>query len=92
MADGIQFNFFYYYSIHLCCIFRPVCHSTLFQAWETFLQETEADSQTAIDIASSLSRQVIGIQKYYNVEIDRHHYKRMGTTIQFANRKHTLDE
>ncbi|EAT42175.1 AAEL006278-PA [Aedes aegypti] len=37
---------------------RPACQSNLFQAWETFLQEIEADSQATIDVASSLSRQV----------------------------------
>lgn len=37
---------------------RPTCPSTLFQAWETFLQEIEADSVTANDIAKTLSRQV----------------------------------
>lgn len=38
--------------------FRPACHSTLFQAWETFLQEIEADSAASADVATSLSRQV----------------------------------
>lgn len=42
----------------LCIIFRPSCPSTLFQTWETFLQEIEADSVTATDIAKTLSRQV----------------------------------
>ncbi|XP_065081963.1 uncharacterized protein Stacl isoform X3 [Ochlerotatus camptorhynchus] len=37
---------------------RPACQSNLFHAWETFLQEIEADSQATIDVASSLSRQV----------------------------------
>lgn len=37
---------------------RPACHSTLFQAWETFLQEIEADSAASGDVASALSRQV----------------------------------
>lgn len=37
---------------------RPACHSSLFQAWETFLQEIEADSQASSDVASTLSRQV----------------------------------
>lgn len=37
---------------------RPACHSTLFYAWETFLQEIEADSQASSDVASALSRQV----------------------------------
>ncbi|XP_055320022.1 uncharacterized protein LOC129577281 isoform X5 [Sitodiplosis mosellana] len=37
---------------------RPSCPSTLFQAWETFLQEIEADSVTANDIAKTLCRQV----------------------------------
>ncbi|XP_055687714.1 uncharacterized protein LOC129792563 isoform X8 [Lutzomyia longipalpis] len=37
---------------------RPACHSTLFHAWETFLQEIEADSQSSSDVASALSRQV----------------------------------
>ncbi|XP_031637064.1 uncharacterized protein LOC116349649 isoform X3 [Contarinia nasturtii] len=37
---------------------RPSCPSTLFQTWETFLQEIEADSVTANDISKTLSRQV----------------------------------
>ncbi|XP_055380139.1 uncharacterized protein LOC129611176 [Condylostylus longicornis] len=37
---------------------RPICQSSLFQAWETFLQEIEADSQASSDVASTLSRQV----------------------------------
>lgn len=37
---------------------RPACQSNLFHAWETFLQEIEADSQATIDVASSLSKQV----------------------------------
>ena len=37
---------------------RPACQSTLFHAWETLLQETEADSQSTSEVASSLSRQV----------------------------------
>lgn len=38
--------------------YRPACHSTLFQAWETFLQEIEADSVSSSDVAGALSRQV----------------------------------
>lgn len=41
-----------------CIDFRAACHSSLFQAWETFLQEIEADSQSTSDVASALSRQV----------------------------------
>jgi SH3 and cysteine-rich domain-containing protein 2 len=37
---------------------RPACQSSLFYAWETFLQEIEADSQATTDVASALSRQV----------------------------------
>ncbi|ETN59751.1 hypothetical protein AND_008641 [Anopheles darlingi] len=37
---------------------RPACQSNLFSAWETLLQEIEADSQATIDVASTLSRQV----------------------------------
>ncbi|XP_049782830.1 uncharacterized protein LOC126184482 [Schistocerca cancellata] len=37
---------------------RPACHSTLFQTWETLLQEVEVDSQAHADIASILGRQV----------------------------------
>lgn len=37
---------------------RPACQSNLFFAWETFLQEIEADSQATIDVASALSRQI----------------------------------
>ncbi|ALC41384.1 CG43729, partial [Drosophila busckii] len=37
---------------------RPACHLAIFQAWETFLQETETDSQACNDVASVLSRQV----------------------------------
>uniref|UniRef100_A0A182N9N1 F-BAR domain-containing protein n=1 Tax=Anopheles dirus TaxID=7168 RepID=A0A182N9N1_9DIPT len=37
---------------------RPACQSNLFTAWETLLQEIEADSQATIDVASTLSRQV----------------------------------
>lgn len=47
-----EINFFFY-------LFRAACHSSLFQAWETFLQEIEADSQSTSDVASALSRQVI---------------------------------
>lgn len=37
---------------------RPTCQSGLFHAWETFLQEIEADSQSSSDVANALSRQV----------------------------------
>uniref|UniRef100_A0AAG5D3N8 Phorbol-ester/DAG-type domain-containing protein n=2 Tax=Anopheles atroparvus TaxID=41427 RepID=A0AAG5D3N8_ANOAO len=37
---------------------RPACQSNLFAAWETLLQEIEADSQATIDVAGTLSRQV----------------------------------
>ncbi|XP_052860404.1 uncharacterized protein LOC128267575 isoform X2 [Anopheles cruzii] len=37
---------------------RPACQSNLFAAWESLLQEIEADSQATIDVASTLSRQV----------------------------------
>jgi SH3 and cysteine-rich domain-containing protein 2 len=37
---------------------RPACQSSLFYAWEVFLQEIEADSQATTDVASALSRQV----------------------------------
>nr|NP_611036.2 Stac-like, isoform N [Drosophila melanogaster]AAF58137.2 Stac-like, isoform N [Drosophila melanogaster] len=37
---------------------RPACHLAIFQAWETFLQEVETDSQACNDVASVLSRQV----------------------------------
>ncbi|XP_037956778.1 uncharacterized protein LOC119686298 [Teleopsis dalmanni] len=37
---------------------RPACHLAIFQAWETFLQEVENDSQASNDVASVLSRQV----------------------------------
>uniref|UniRef100_A0A8D8FW57 Serine/threonine-protein kinase dkf-1 n=2 Tax=Culex pipiens TaxID=7175 RepID=A0A8D8FW57_CULPI len=37
---------------------RPACQSNLFFAWETFMQEIEADSQATIDVASALSRQI----------------------------------
>ncbi|KAM8712848.1 hypothetical protein ACLKA7_013219 [Drosophila subpalustris] len=37
---------------------RPACHLAIFQAWETFLQEAETDSQACNDVASVLSRQV----------------------------------
>ncbi|XP_049845152.1 uncharacterized protein LOC126297890 isoform X5 [Schistocerca gregaria] len=37
---------------------RPACHSSLFQTWETLLQEVEVDSQAHADIASILGRQV----------------------------------
>ncbi|KAI9582405.1 hypothetical protein GQX74_009793 [Glossina fuscipes] len=35
----------------------PACHLSIFQAWETFLQEVETDSQASNDVASVLSRQ-----------------------------------
>jgi SH3 and cysteine-rich domain-containing protein 2 len=38
--------------------FRPACPSSVFQAWETLLQEVEIDSQAHSDIASILGRQV----------------------------------
>lgn len=37
---------------------RPACQSSLFYAWEVFLQEIEADSRSSSDVANSLSRQV----------------------------------
>ncbi|XP_018795906.1 PREDICTED: uncharacterized protein LOC108973251 isoform X3 [Bactrocera latifrons] len=37
---------------------RPACHQAIFQAWETFLQEVESDSQASNDVANVLSRQV----------------------------------
>ncbi|CAO1427466.1 unnamed protein product [Diamesa serratosioi] len=37
---------------------RPACQSSLFHAWETFLQEIEADSQSTSELSNSLSRQV----------------------------------
>lgn len=37
---------------------RPACHLAIFQAWESFLQEAETDSQACNDVASVLSRQV----------------------------------
>ncbi|XP_065351576.1 uncharacterized protein Stacl isoform X13 [Cloeon dipterum] len=37
---------------------RPACASSVFQAWETLLQEVEIDSQAHSDIASILGRQV----------------------------------
>lgn len=37
---------------------RPPCQSTLFHAWETFLQEVEADSQSTSEQANLLSKQV----------------------------------
>ncbi|KAG5670352.1 hypothetical protein PVAND_000626 [Polypedilum vanderplanki] len=37
---------------------RPACQSTLFHAWETFLQEVEADSQSTSELSNLLSKQV----------------------------------
>lgn len=37
---------------------RPACQSSLFNTWEIFLQEIEADSQSSSDVANILSRQV----------------------------------
>lgn len=37
---------------------RPACQSNLFFAWETFLQEIEADSKATIDVACVLSKQI----------------------------------
>uniref|UniRef100_A0A1I8PL17 Stac-like n=1 Tax=Stomoxys calcitrans TaxID=35570 RepID=A0A1I8PL17_STOCA len=37
---------------------RPACHLSIFQAWETFLQEVETDSQASNDVAHVLYRQV----------------------------------
>lgn len=37
---------------------RPACHSSLFQAWESFMQEIETDSQACSDVATALSKQV----------------------------------
>ncbi|TMW46131.1 hypothetical protein DOY81_008790, partial [Sarcophaga bullata] len=36
---------------------RPACHLSIFQAWETFLQEVETDSQASNDVANVLYRQ-----------------------------------
>lgn len=47
-------NFFALYLFEI----RPSCPSSLFQTWETFMQEIEADSITATDVAKTLSRQV----------------------------------
>lgn len=45
--------------IHIgCTICRPACHSTLFQTWETLLQEIEADSAASGEVCRTLSRQV----------------------------------
>lgn len=49
-------KYFLKFSIEFGC--RPSCNSTLFQIWETLLQEVEIDSQAQTDIASVLSRQV----------------------------------
>lgn len=37
---------------------RPPCQSSLFHAWETFLQEVEADSQSTSEMSNLLSKQV----------------------------------
>ncbi|ODM97941.1 F-BAR and double SH3 domains protein 1, partial [Orchesella cincta] len=37
---------------------RPPCNSSMFQIWETLLQEVEIDSQAHSDISASLARQV----------------------------------
>lgn len=37
---------------------RPPCQSTMFHAWETFLQEVEADSQSTGELSNLLSKQV----------------------------------
>ncbi|CAG7723778.1 unnamed protein product [Allacma fusca] len=37
---------------------RPPCSSSLFQVWETLLQEVEIDSQAHSDLSGSLGRQV----------------------------------
>lgn len=37
---------------------RPPCQSSLFHAWETFLQEVEADSQSTSELSNLLSKQV----------------------------------
>lgn len=76
MAVRCKIDFFL--CIHMIIIFnyifhRPSCPSTLFQTWETFLQEIEADSVTANDIAKTLSRQVrksIFMQKCTIIQIN----------------------
>lgn len=50
---------------------RPTCHLTLFQAWETFLQEVEADSASASDVANALSKQVIHLIIYIDYKMMR---------------------
>ncbi|CRL05816.1 CLUMA_CG018842, isoform A [Clunio marinus] len=37
---------------------RPPCQSSLFHAWETFLQEVEVDSQSTSEMSNLLSKQV----------------------------------
>lgn len=51
-------KFYNFIMIHFVVMCRPACQSTLFSAWECFLQEVEADSQGYTDIANTLARQV----------------------------------
>lgn len=48
----------YNFLLFAAYVHRPACHLAIFQAWETFLQEAETDSQACNDVASVLSRQV----------------------------------
>lgn len=54
---SFSLSFLFSFSVSLN-VDRPACHLAIFQAWETFLQETETDSQACNDVASVLSRQV----------------------------------
>lgn len=59
MHNSLNCQFLYLSNSFFFFNFRPFCPSTLFQTWETFLQEIEADSVTANNISQTLSRQVI---------------------------------
>lgn len=42
----------------LLVLFRPNCNNSLFNAWDSFLNETESDAQAHTDIAGVLGRSV----------------------------------
>uniref|UniRef100_A0A1A9ZCB7 Uncharacterized protein n=1 Tax=Glossina pallidipes TaxID=7398 RepID=A0A1A9ZCB7_GLOPL len=49
----------------------PACHLSIFQAWETFLQEVETDSQASNDVASVLSRQPLCALQNFQTLIEK---------------------
>jgi len=54
MYNPMNLTFFFFFSFHL----RPNCNSTLFNAWDSLLNETESDAVAHTDIAGVFGRAV----------------------------------